>query len=237
MTRPVILLRPEPGNGASLTMARHLGLEAHGFALFHVEPVAWQAPAPDAIDALLIGSANVPRHAGPQLAAYAGKPTYAVGRTTAEACRQAGLDVVGIGHGGLQPLLARLAPTHRHLLRLAGAERVELSPPAGVTLTEAVTYASQPCPIPPDLADLLTTRQPLVLLHSAEAARHFAAECNRLGLMRGAIHLAALGPRIAQAAGSGWASLDTAITTTDQALLALARQLCQDPASEQKHTG
>lgn len=230
MTTPVILLRPEPGNAASLAAARALGLEAHGFPLFAVEPVAWQAPDPAAIDALLIGSANAPRHAGPALAAFAGKPAYAVGQTTAEACRHAGLKVIATGSGGLQTLLGQLAPSHRRLLRLAGAERVELAPPPGVRIIEHIAYASQPQPIAAPLAKLLATRHPIVLLHSAEAARHFAAECDRLALARQPIRLAALGPRIAQAAGAGWAALHTAPAATDQALLALAQQLCQDPA-------
>ena len=89
-------------------------------------------------------------------------------------------------------------------------------------------------PIPADLADLLTSPRPLVLLHSAEAARHFAAECARLALPRASIHLAALGPRVAEAAGQGWASLHMASATSDEALLALARQLCQEPTKSTK---
>ena len=70
-------------------------------------------------------------------------------------------------------------------------------------------------------------RPSIVLLHSAEAARHFAAEMDRLGIPRARIHLAALGPRIAAAGGPGWAQLSTAPRPTDVALLALCRQLCQ----------
>ena len=234
MTTPVIILRPEPGNAASLAAARALGLAAHGCPLFAVEAVAWEAPNPAIIDALLIGSANAPRHAGPQLAIYAGKPAYAVGETTAEVCRNAGLAVVATGSGGLQQLFGQLAPGHHRLLRLAGADRVALAPPPGVTLIERIAYASLPRPIPADLADLLTSPRPLVLLHSAEAARHFAAECARLALPRASIHLAALGPRVAEAAGQGWASLHMASATSDEALLALARQLCQEPTKSTK---
>ena len=237
MTTPVIILRPEPGNAASLAAAHALGLKAQGFPLFATEPVPWQAPDPASVDALLIGSANAPRRAGPQLNAYAGKPAYAVGEATAGECRKAGLEVIATGSGGLQAMLGQLNSTHRRLLRLAGAERVDLSPPAGVTILERVAYASCAQPFPPALAELLAKAHPLVLIHSAEAARHFAAECDRHGLPRAHIRLAALGPRIAEAAGKGWKALDIAPAANDQALLALAGQLCQNANLSQKHTG
>ena len=107
---------------------------------------------------------------------------------------------------------------------------MDLVPGDGTTLTERVVYASESLPIPVDLARLLATHalpKTIVLLHSAEAARHFAAECARLGLARGRIHLAVLGPRIAAAAGDGWAQISTATQPTEAALLALCRQLCQ----------
>ena len=117
---PLIILRPEPGAGATLAAARTLGLEAHSFALFAVTPLAWAMPDPASIDALLIGSSNAPRHAGPSLKHFANKPTYAVGAASAAAARDAGLTVVATGKGGMQALLAMLAPEHRRLIRLAG---------------------------------------------------------------------------------------------------------------------
>ena len=71
----------------------------------------------------------------------------------------------------------------------------------------------------------------LVLLHSAAAARHFATECDRLAIHRGDIRLAALGQRIAEAAGAGWAALRSAAEPNEAALLALAREMCHDPPS------
>lgn len=230
MTLPVIVIRPEPGCAATVAEARALGLDAYGFPLFAVRPLAWEPPDPATVDALLIGSANAPRHAGPALALYAGKPAYAVGEATAEAARAAGLSVAATGSGGLQALLEGIAPAHRRLLRLAGHERVDLVPPDTIALAERVVYATEPQPLPEALGRLLTARalpQSCVLLHSAEAARHFAAEVDRLAIPRARIRLVALGPRIAAAAGAGWASLGTAAQTTDQALLALARRLCQ----------
>ena len=234
MSLPIITIRPEPGCAATVAAARALGLEAHGFPLFATRALAWEPPDPAQVDALLIGSANAPRLAGAALARYAGKPAYAVGEATARAAREAGLQIAAIGsagsNGGLGEMLGGIAPAHRRLLRLAGRERVELVPADGITLTERVVYASEPQPIPEALARLLSTRalpRVLVLLHSAEAARHFAAECDRLGIARARIHLVALGPRIAAAAGQGWSAIATAEQASDQALLALCQRLCQ----------
>ncbi|MBW8754683.1 MAG: uroporphyrinogen-III synthase [Sphingomonadales bacterium] len=225
---PVIVIRPQPGCDATLSAARALRLEAHGFPLFEVRAAAWNPPAPDTFDAVLLGSANAPRLAGPALAAYAGKPAYAVGAATAEIARAAGLEVVLAGAGGLETVLGQLAPGHRRLLRLSGRERVALAAPRGVSIEERVVYASEPLPLPGALAAML--HQPaLVLLHSAEAARHFAALCQQHGIDRAPIALAAIGPRVAQAAGPGWAALRAAASPSDAALLALAQEMCQDP--------
>ena len=86
---PVIVIRPQPGCDATVAAASDMDLEVHGFPLFEVRPLAWEAPDPDEIDALLIGSANALRHAGAALSAFRGKPTYTVGETTAEAARAA----------------------------------------------------------------------------------------------------------------------------------------------------
>ncbi len=111
------------------------------------------------------------------------------------------------------------------LLRLAGEEHVPLSLPPGITLETRTVYRVQPLAMPPMLAGALQDGA-LVLLHSAAAARHFAEECNRLAIPRSGIALAALGPRIAAAAGEGWASLRCAEQPSEAALLALAADMC-----------
>ncbi len=224
---PVIVIRPQPGCDATVEAARGLGMDARGFPLFEVRPVDWEAPARHEFDALLLGSANAVRQAGPALESYHGKPAYAVGQTTADAARAAGLTVAAVGKGGLQRVLDRTRPEHPRLLRLAGRERVPLQPPLGVTVSERVVYASEPLPMPPELAALL--REPaLILLHSGEAASHFAALCDQAGIARAPLLLAALGPRVAACAGEGWGALRVAYPPNDPALLAIARQMCQD---------
>lgn len=239
---PFITIRPEPGCSATLDAARAMGMDARGFPMFTITPQDWTAPDPASIDALLIGSANALRHCGPQIAAFAGMPAYAVGETTARASRAVGLDVITAGGRGLQPVLNRIEPQHRRLLRLAGQERIALSIPPGATMAECVVYAAEAQPMPAPLADMLAQRRAdapaIVALHSAQAARHFAAECQRLGLPRAAIALVVIGPRVARAAREGgngdtasgtggWAALACADRPEEAALLAQAIVLCQ----------
>ena len=222
---PLVIVRPEPGCAATLAAARSMGFDARGFALFAVEPAEWAAPDPADFDVVLAGSANVFRLGGPELARLAGLPVHAVGETTADAARAAGFLVAATGAGGLQPVLTALAPGTR-ALRLAGAERVALTPPPGVTMVERTVYAARPLSLPDGLVQLL--REPAAIaLHSAEAARHFAAQVDRVGIARAHLALVTIGPRVTAAAGSGWATVLTADSPSDPALLAKARDLCQ----------
>ena len=224
MTLPVIAIRPEPGCTATVEAGRAVGLAIEGWPLFEVRPLAWEAPAPDEFDALLIGSANAIRHGGTGLESFRSKPVYAVGDATAAAAEEAGFTIAISGQGGLQGLLGILAGPLR-LLRVAGAEHVPLTPPAGVEIETRVAYESVPLPLSPQLAARLAAGA-LVLLHSAAAARHFAAECDRLQVLRHIIGLAALGPRIAAAAGEGWREVRAASEPREAALLALAHEMC-----------
>lgn len=229
MKLPLLILRPEPGNAATVAAALDLGMEAIAAPLFTVQPVSWDTPGD--VDALLIGSANAIRHAGPGLAAYAGLPTYTVGAATAEAAREAGLAVIAVGSGGLQPVLDTV--THPRLLRLAGQEHLPLTPPPHVRMIERIVYAATPLPLPRLAARLMLTHAlpgVAVVLHSAAAATHLAGEMDRLELPREKLHLIALGPRIAQAAGTGWAAIHTGPAPDERSLLALAHQVCHTPA-------
>ena len=223
---PLIVIRPQPGADTTAAAAAALGLDPRVFPLFAIEPVRWEPPEPADIDALLIGSANALRHAGRALEQFRGKPVYAVGQATAAACREAGLAIAAIGSGGLDGVLANIAGPCR-LLRLAGREHVPLHPPPAVALIERVVYASNRQPMPETLAELL--RKPAaILLHSAAAAAHFASECDRVFLDRTKLSLVTIGPRVTSACGTGWAEIATAATPDDAALLARARQLCQN---------
>lgn len=220
----VLVLRPQPGCAATVAAARDLGLDARSAPLFAIEPRKWAVPdAP--FDAALVGSANAFRHGGAQLEKVRHLPAYVVGEATAEAARAAGFTVARTGSGGLQGVLDEI-PAGMRLLRLSGEERIDLSPPSGVTIDEVVVYASVPRPLDP----AALAGNPLVLLHSAEAARHFASECERLNIARAALALATIGPRVTRAVGCGWRAVETAAEPSDAALLALAARMCQSSA-------
>ncbi|MCB2049901.1 MAG: uroporphyrinogen-III synthase [Novosphingobium sp.] len=223
--RPVFTIRPEPGFSATLAKGRAAGLDIGGTPLFELRPVAWDAPDPAGVDGLLLGSANAVRHGGSALAHYKGKSAFVVGEATAEAARGAGFDVAMVGEGGLQSVLDRLAGRNLTLLRLAGAERIALEVPDTIRIVTRTAYESVALPMPASLADSLRAGG-VVMLHSAAAARHFSDECTKLGIDRGNLSVAALGPRILAAAGDGWQEVRAAQSPRESDLLALASDMC-----------
>jgi uroporphyrinogen-III synthase len=226
VTLPVVTIRSEPGNRATVAAGEAAGLAIIGCPLSEIRPVEWRLPRGD-FDGLLLGSVNALRCGGPLVDNLVDKPVYAVGEATAEAARQRGLRVARTGDRGLQDLLDGLAGEALRLLRLAGRERVPLHSPPGIAVETTIVYESMPLPVPESAGEVLR-KGALVLLHSAAAARHFAAECDRLAIHRRDIRLAALSPRVAQAAGVGWAALRSAAAPNEAALLALGREMCHN---------
>ena len=220
----VVAIRPEPGLASTLKLAAEMGLDVVGQPLFEIRSLPWDGPDPAGIDALLIGSANAILHGGESLGKYLTKPVHAVGETTAQAAREAGFAIAQVGTGGLQTVLDSIQKPLR-MLRIAGAEHVDLTPPHEITIETAIAYESVPLALDPDLL-APDGDNALVMLHSAAAARHFAQECDRLGLNRGVITLAVLGPRIAEAAGAGWKTIHIAPRPSDSALLEMIQHLC-----------
>lgn len=223
----IFTIRPSPGDRATVERAAHQGLAVEARPLFSAEPAAWSVPDPSDFDAVLLGSANALRHGGAGLSMLTNLPALCVGQTSAEAATNAGFDVVATGARGMQSLLphAKARQMHR-LLRLSGEAHVPLDVPEGIEIDTRIVYRIAAHPIDAAFASLLADGA-LVLLHSGEAARHFAQECERLGLARGRIALACFAPRIADMAGLGWADCRTAPAPDDSALLELAKQMCQ----------
>lgn len=220
---PLIVIRPQPGNDATCAAARERGVEALGFPLFTIAPLAWDVPE-GSFDAILAGSANVFRHGGDALQTLLDVPVIAVGETTAASARAARFTVSGIGEGGLQPVVAALPPGN--YIRIAGEDRVDLNPPPSVRIETVVAYAARRSPLPSALAHILNTGA-VVLLHSGEAARHLAAECQRIEIQRKSVLIACLAPRIATLAGEGWGAIATAPARTDAMLLETAMRMCK----------
>lgn len=224
---PLVVVRPEPGNAATVAAARALGLKALAAPLFEIAPVTWRAPGAAPFDALLLASANAVRHGGTGLVALTALPVYAVGSATATAAREAGFQVAATGDGTLEALLPALVEDRRgRVLRLAGERHRKLAAPQGIEIVTEVVYWAKPLALQSIHATRLSEGA-VVMLHSGEAARHFAAECARLDLDRKRIALACLAPRIAAIAGTGWAACGSTDRPDDPALLALAREMCQ----------
>ncbi|NNC53721.1 MAG: uroporphyrinogen-III synthase [Erythrobacter sp.] len=227
MSRPLFVLRPEPGLHVTMETAEAYGLKVFGCPLFEVEAVGWDCPDPSGFDALLVGSSNVFRHGGHNLEKLERLPVYAVGEATAEGAREKGFIVSRVGKGGLQALLDTIKDREIRFLRLAGEKMVELDPPAGISIETRVTYRMRDMELAKDVAKAMRSEGGVVLLHSGEASRRLREECARLEIDRTKVTIAALGPRIADIAGGGWESVHVAPQALDAELLALAERLCQ----------
>ena len=122
--RRVLVLRPEPGAGATAKRAREQGLDAVAVPLFEIERLDWQAPEAGGFNGLLLTSANAVRHGGEALASLRGLNVYAVGDATADAAREAGFDIAATGDDGVERLLGSIEPD-LGLLHLCGRDRRE----------------------------------------------------------------------------------------------------------------
>ena len=217
--RRVLVLRPEPGAAATLTRARERGLAAVAIPLFEIEPLAWQAPEASGFDGLLLTSANAVRHGGEALASLRGLKVYAVGEATAHAAREAGFDIGATGDDGIDRLLGSIEPDLR-LLYLCGRDRRD---------TAAATQRISAIPVyhanAIDNPDFSGATGSVALIHSPRAAERFA----ELVRDRAMILIAAISRAAADAAGTGWQAVEVAETPTDDALLALAARLCNNP--------
>ena len=130
--------------------------------------------------------------------------------------------------GGLQGILTAILPEHRHMLRLAGRERVELTLPPGLSdESSAWSMPANLCPCPQSSPQRCAAAAWCCSI-PREAGLHFSAECDRLGIHRAGLALAVIGPRVASAVGEGWARVTSAASPDDQALLALASRMCQN---------
>lgn len=213
------VLRPEPGNAATVARARAAGFDTLALPLFVVRPFAWEVPDPAAYDALILTSANALRFAGEALATLRTLPVYAVGEHTAATARARGFDVVLTGERDAAALVtaARKCGIVR-ALHLAGRDRT-LSEDEGVVKIVPV-YENAVLDI--DRATLAGLAGTTALLHSPRAARRLAALL--APAERAELAVAAFSPAVASAAGTGWAAVVTAETPSDAALFAAIEQ-------------
>ena len=219
MTR-LLVLRPEPGASATLARAREMGLEALAVPLFTIEAVRWEAPEPGGFDGLLLTSANPVRCGGEQLQRLRGLEAFAVGEATAAAAREAGFGIAATGEADVDRLLDSVGLDLR-LLHLCGEDR-RTPEDARQSITQIVVYRSREIERP----DLPPTACSVALVHSPRAGRRFAELVGE----RGEVAIAAISEAAAEAAGRGWKSVDVADRPSDDALLALAARLCNNPS-------
>jgi uroporphyrinogen-III synthase len=165
---------------------------------------------------LLLTSANAVTYAGDGLPHL---PVYAVGEATADAARAAGLTVQAVGDAGVDRLLASIAPD-LHLLHLCGEDR-RIPVDAPQRITPIAVYRARPI----DEPDLGLAEGAVALIHSPRAGERLT----QLVSSRGSTSIAAISPAAAEAAGTGWAVVECTAEPNDDALLALAARLCNNP--------
>ncbi|RYY47508.1 MAG: uroporphyrinogen-III synthase [Sphingomonadales bacterium] len=217
MSRPIAVLRPEPGNRVTAAAIEAAGRVAIRLPLFAAAPMAWVAPDPHDFDALILTSANAVRHGGAGLHRLIGLPVHAVGNVTGEAARRFGFDVVTIGDSGAADLLQRAeAAGVRRALHLAGRERTIA--PEQIVAQAITVYASEPLPIAPEAAARLTGS--VALVQSARAAQRLGEIARDRG-----IALVAVSEGVAEAAGSGWERIMVPTTPSTEAMIDMALAL------------
>lgn len=218
MTHRIAVLRPEPGNAATVARVTAAGWQAIALPLFAVRALTWTAPDPLDFDAVLFTSANAARHGGAELVRLTHLPAFAVGENTARAARAAGFDVTTSGSGDAAAIVAQArARGHGRLLHLGGRER-SIDVPGAIAV-----YASEPVPVAS--AEIARLAGSVVLLHSARAASRLIELVDSAGMARSALALVTISPAVAQAAGNGWRVLATATTPRDDAMIAVAGSL------------
>lgn len=223
MSRPIAVLRPNPGNRVAATAIEAAGRVAIRLPLFEVHPMPWICPDPAGFDALIVTSSNAIRHAGPGLARLLDLPVYAVGAVTAETARRAGFAIAMSGEAGAAALLERAeACGVRRALHIAGRERsIE---PGGIVAQVVTVYASEAVPIAAQDAARLAGS--VAMVKSARAGERFAEVVDEHGLDRARIALIAISDRAAAAAGPGWEKVkvpeDFSAAGLIQAAIALA---------------
>jgi len=216
MSRPLLILRPEPEAQATAERARSLGLKPIVCPLFGGVAVPWDQPEGQ-FDAIMVTSAAAIRFGGVPLSAYHGLPLYAVGAATAEAARVAGFAEVHAGGGGVDAVIARIAADSRNrVLYLAGRDQTAHAEPPFEYVT-VIVYAMDPLPPPALPADAVA------LIHSKRAGERLAEIIRD----RATIDVVAISSKAASGAGTGWRSVRWPDEPTDAAMLALAAPLCE----------
>ncbi len=230
MTRPVLIVRPEPGASDSTKRARELGLAPITAPIFMIAPVDWQTPEADEVDAVLLTSGNAARCAGPGLLRFTHLPCYSVGESTAAAAASVGFTDVRTGPSNGAAVAALMASDGvRAAFHPCGRDHIPLDAP-GLRLDRRIVYQSDPVTALPEKASGALKEGALVLIHSPRAGAQFARLIEAVGAAKDRIALAAISEAASSAAGAGWKAKALAPHPRDHALLELAVKLCKTGA-------
>lgn len=215
MSRPIAVLRPEPGNRITAAAVEGRGRTAIRLPLFETRPLGWDVPDPTDYDALILTSANAVRLAGDGLQALRGLPVHAVGEATASAARRAHCNVVTVGQRGAAALVEQAqAAGVRRALHLAGQERTLEA--GGIVAAVLPVYASVAVPVTAEAVAQLAGS--IALVQSARAGARLA----EIVPDRSALILAAVSEAAAAGAGKGWRATAIASRPETEALIDLA---------------
>ena len=224
MIRPLLVLRPEPGNSQTAARARAFELDTRCVPLFAVRPIDWTPPDPAPYVGVLLTSANALRTAGPELARYTYLPAFAVGGTTARLAREAGFGSVVEGESDVARLMGKIATLGLHRLLHFCGEDVRPLDPHGIVIDRCVVYTSEAVEPPEGFGSVLK-EGPVAMVHSPRAAARLAELVDPEH--RAHIVLAAISANAAAAAGPGWEKVAIAAEPRDEALLEEAARLCR----------
>lgn len=221
---PVLILRPTDGAARSIAALSALGVTAQALPLFALHPLAWVPPPADDFDGLLITSAAAFSLAGAALGQYARLPAHAVGPVSADAARAAGLTLGMVGDSDGNALLRAVAAAWQgdapcRILWPCAREHSILDIPANIQLRHLAIYAAEPTGVDGSVLG----GPAIALLHSQRAAMRLAA----LSPDKSALTLIAISPKVAAAAGPGWAAVHIASRPRDADMVALAAELCK----------
>jgi uroporphyrinogen-III synthase len=235
--RKLLILRPQAGAERTARRIAELGVDPVVAPLFEVVPLAWQAPDPAAVEAVMLTSANAASHAGASLSPFLAHPCYAVGEASAAAARAAGFGDVRIGRGDGKRLLDRLAADGiERVLHLCGRDHLDLERPR-LRLVRRFVYAAEASEtLPPDAAAALRAGA-VALIHSPRSGALFRGLVEAAGLDPARIAVAAISPAAAAAAGRRWSAVAIAPVPRDHALLEVAAKLCKGDAIEATESG
>src|SRR5471032_2430195 len=229
----IAVTRPHDDSERTAAALRAQGHEVLVAPLLQVEPVV--AAIRESWGAVIVTSANAAGAiaAHPARAALIKLPVFAVGRRSADACRQVGFTDVVTAGGDVRDLIrlivARRADAAGPLLYLAGEDRAadligELTA-RGIAAEMAVVYRAASAPFPADLTTALKAGEIDAVLHfSRRSADNYLAGTAQAGVAKQALavrHLC-LSAQIAEPlAAAGAAHIAIAARPDEAALIAL----------------